>query len=129
MVCIVNICRGSIAEFYLKHFQPELNAFSSGIGALVGKPADSSSVKITHGMNIDLDNHSAQQINPVFVSNVGLILTMEQRHVEAIQNKFPESRSKVHLIGKWNDKLETPDPRKFFLTLLKRFLPRLHLAR
>ena len=46
MVCIGNICRSPIAEVYLKHLQPELNVYSSGLGALVGKPADPSSVAL-----------------------------------------------------------------------------------
>jgi protein-tyrosine phosphatase len=37
---------------------------------------------------------------------------MEQKHVDAIQSKFPEARGKVHLIGKWSDNQEIPDPYK-----------------
>ena len=37
MVCIGNICRSPTAEVYLKQYQPELNVYSSGLGALVGK--------------------------------------------------------------------------------------------
>ena len=46
MVCIGNICRSPIAEVSLKHLQPELNVYSSGLGVLVGKPADPSSVAL-----------------------------------------------------------------------------------
>jgi len=112
MVCIGNICRSPIAEVYLKELHPDLNVYSSGLGALVGKPADPKSVAIMAAKQINLDNHCAQQINSVLVSKADLILTMEQRHVDAIQNKFPESRGKVHLIGKWNNNQEVPDPYK-----------------
>jgi len=112
MVCIGNICRSPIAEVYLKHIQPELNVYSSGLGALVGKPADPSSVALMQAKEIDLSSHCAQQINSVLVAGADLILTMEQRHIDAIQSKFPESRGKVHLIGKWNDNQEVPDPYK-----------------
>ena len=37
---------------------------------------------------------------------------MERKHIEIIQSKFPEARGKVHLIGKWNDNQEIPDPYK-----------------
>jgi len=37
---------------------------------------------------------------------------MEQRHVDAIQNKFPESRGKIHLIGEWNNNQEISDQYK-----------------
>ena len=112
VVCIGNICRSPIAEVYLQHHQPQLNVFSSGLGALVGKPADPKSVELMTKKEIDLTNHCAQQINSVLVSASDLILTMEQKHVEAIQAKFPESRGKVHLICKWNDNQEIPDPYK-----------------
>lgn len=119
MVCIGNICRSPIAEVYLKHHQPDLNVYSSGLGALVGKPADPTSVKLMQAKNIDLSNHVAQQINSVLVSNADLILTMEQRHVDAIQSKFPESRGKVHLIGKWTDNQEISDPYRADLKTFK----------
>jgi len=112
IVCIGNICRSPIAEVYLKHHQPELNVYSSGLGALVGNSADPVSVFLMKVKNISLENHSAQQINSVLVSGADLILTMEQRHVDVIHSKFPESRGEVHLIGKWNDDQEIPDPYK-----------------
>lgn len=110
MVCIGNICRSPIAEVYLKHLQPELNVYSSGLGALVGKSAHPTSVSLMEAENIDLTQHRAQQINSVLVTGADLILTMEQRHIDAIQNKFPASRGKVHLIGKWNNNEEIYDP-------------------
>ncbi len=110
IVCVGNICRSPIAEVYLKHHQPQLNVFSSGINALVGKPADSKSIKLMNNQGIDLTNHCAQQINSLLISASDLILTMEQGHIDVIQSKFPESRGKVHLIGKWSDNQEIPDP-------------------
>jgi len=65
MVCIGNICRSLIAEVYLKQYQPELNIYSSGLGALVGRSADPKSIKLMRLKGIDLSKHSAQQINSV----------------------------------------------------------------
>lgn len=112
MVCIGNICRSPIAEVLLQHQQPQLNIFSSGLGALVGKSADPYSVELMMDKEIDLSKHCAQQINSVLVSASDLILTMEQKHVDVIQSQFPESRGKVHLIGKWVNNQEIPDPYK-----------------
>lgn len=112
MVCVGNICRSPMAEALLKHSKPNLTVFSSGVGALVGKPADPTAQALMLEKGIDLSRHRAQQINSVLVSSADLILTMEQKHVEVIQSKFPESRGKVHLIGKWNDNQEVPDPYK-----------------
>jgi protein-tyrosine phosphatase len=99
-----------MAEVLLKHQAPQINVFSSGIGALAGYPADPTSVELMKQRNIDLDSHCAQQINSVLVSASDLILTMEKGHINAIQAKFPESRGKVHLIGKWENNQEIPDP-------------------
>ena len=35
---------------------------------------------------------------------------MEQKHIDVIHTRYPESRGKVHLIGKWLDNQEVPDP-------------------
>lgn len=110
MVCVGNICRSPIAEVLLQEQQPQLKVFSSGLGALVGKPADPNSVELMTDKGIDLNKHIAQQINSVLVSASDLILVMEQGHVDAVQSQFPESRGKVHLIGKWSDNQEIPDP-------------------
>ena len=112
MVCVGNICRSPIAEVYLQHFQPQLNVFSSGLDALVGKPADPISVQLMSERDIDLSKHCAQQINSVLVSAADLILVMEKSHIHAVQSKFPAARGKVHLICKWNDNQEIPDPYK-----------------
>ena len=88
MVCIGNICRSPIAEVYLKYLQPELNVYSSGLGALVGKPADPSAIALMQAKGIDLGNHCAQQINSVLVAGADLILALEQWHIDAIQSKF-----------------------------------------
>lgn len=112
MVCIGNICRSPVAEVLLQHQQPQLNVFSSGLGALVGKPADPKSVELMTDKGIDLNNHCAQQINSVLVSKADLILVMEQKHVDIVQSKYPEARGKVHLIGKWTNDVEIPDPYK-----------------
>jgi len=112
MVCVGNICRSPIAEVLLQHQQPQLKVFSSGIGALVGKPADPKSISLMSEKGIDLSNHCAQQINSILVSSSDLILTMEQKHIISIQSRFPEARGKVHLIGKWIDNQEVPDPYK-----------------
>lgn len=110
LVCIGNICRSPMAEVMLKNQHPQLTVFSSGLGALVGKPADPFSVELMTEKGINLTNHCAQQINSVLVSSSDLILTMEQKHIDKLHSQYPESRGKVHLIGKWIDNQEVPDP-------------------
>jgi protein-tyrosine phosphatase len=99
-----------MAEVLLQQSKPNLKVFSSGLGALTGYPADPMSVELMRQKDINLEEHCAQQINSVLVSASDLILTMEKKHVDAIQAQFPQSRGKVHLIGKWNNNQEIPDP-------------------
>ncbi|MCK5895814.1 MAG: low molecular weight phosphotyrosine protein phosphatase [Cocleimonas sp.] len=110
IVCVGNICRSPMAEVLLKHKKPVLNVYSSGLGALVGYPADPISIELMRQKNIRLDEHKAQQIDPSLVFQSDLILAMEKKHVHAIQAQFPEARGKVFLIGKWADEQEIPDP-------------------
>ncbi len=112
MVCVGNICRSPMAEVLLQHNKPDLNVFSSGIGALVGKPADPIALELMRQKDLHLENHCAQQINSVLIVASDLILTMEKKHINAIQTQFPEARGKVHLIGKWENDQEIPDPYK-----------------
>ena len=110
MVCVGNICRSPIADAYLKTRCPEINVFSSGLGALVGKPADNKSVELMKIRGIDISSHRAQQINSALVAKSDLILTMQQEHVDFIHERFPSSMGKVYLIGKWLNNREIMDP-------------------
>ena len=112
IVCVGNICRSPMAEILLKQYKPNLNIFSSGLAALIGKPADPMSVDLMQQKGLNLEHHRAQQINRVLISSSDLILTMEKKHINAIQAQFPESRGKIHLIGKWDNNQEIPDPYK-----------------
>ncbi len=112
LVCVGNICRSPMAEVLLKQQFPDRTVFSSGISALTGKPADLMSVELMSEQGLDLTQHCAQQINSVLVASSDLILTMEQSHIDAMHSKFPEARGKIHLIGKWADNQEIPDPYK-----------------
>jgi len=122
-VCVGNICRSPMAEALLKKQRPQLNVFSSGIAAPIGKPAAPFSVELMLEKNIDLHEHRSQQISSELISDSDLILAMEQRHIDSIHSKFPEARGKVHLLGKWLDNQGVPDPykkdKKAFVAALK----------
>lgn len=112
MVCVGNICRSPMAEVLLQDYKPDINVISSGVGALVGKPADPIAVQLMTAKGINLENHCAQQINSLLVSKVDLILTMENKHMDIIRSSYPAARGKVYLIGKWEGDTEIMDPYK-----------------
>ncbi|MEE9327302.1 MAG: low molecular weight protein-tyrosine-phosphatase [Cocleimonas sp.] len=111
-VCVGNICRSPMAEALLRKQRPQLNVFSSGVGAPVGRPADPISIELMTEQNIELSSHRSQQISSELISDSDLILAMEQKHIDVIHSKYPEARGKVHLIGKWMDDQAVPDPHR-----------------
>lgn len=110
VVCVGNICRSPIGEAFLQAKLPQSNVSSAGISALVGYPADPHSINLMREHNIDISSHLARQIDSEMISAADLILTMEKRHNKHIQSRFNGTTGKVHLIGKWLDDREIPDP-------------------
>lgn len=112
-VCIGNICRSPIAEGLLKHHlqnaQPPMKISSAGLGAVVGSGADPFSVEVMEKNGYDISTHCARQLTPLMVREADLILVMQNQHKQQIEQRSPESRGKVFLLGHWS-KIEIPDP-------------------
>lgn len=112
VVCVGNICRSPTAEALLQRKLAEkgIAVSSAGLGALVGKPVDSSAAQVMASAGYALPEHQARQITPAMLREADLILTMEQGHLKKIHSLAPEARGKALLIGKWLDNAEVPDP-------------------
>ncbi|MEO6352046.1 MAG: low molecular weight protein-tyrosine-phosphatase [Burkholderiaceae bacterium] len=94
-ICIGNICRSPMAEGLLKHAQPDLAVLSAGINALVGEPADPLSIALLRDHGIDISEHRARSLASWMVNEADVILTMDAGQKRFIENKYPESKSKV----------------------------------
>lgn len=110
VVCVGNICRSPIGEALLQAKLPNINISSAGISALINYPADPQSISLMEEQGIDISAHRARQINNEMILEADLILTMEKRHNKHIQSMFSGTTGKVHLIGKWLNNREIPDP-------------------
>ena len=102
-----------MAEGYFKwklQDVPSLKISSAGLQAVVdcGAVAESREVMKKHG--IDISKHRARQITEEMVLENDLILVMEKRQKKSLQNAFPHVRGKIHLLGKWSNNFEVPDP-------------------
>ncbi len=113
VVCVGNICRSPVGEVLLRERLPEAyNVRSAGLGALVGKSIDSNSEAWLQARDSTGASHVAQQLNSELVQWADLILVMEQRHITELSVRYPTARGKTHLLGKWMEDPEIPDPYK-----------------
>lgn len=110
VVCTGNICRSPIGERLLRKELPAKMVNSAGTGALVGKPADETAIKISNEYGLSLSDHEAVQLTGEMVKRYDLILTMERYHIDYISRLYPESRGKILLYGHWLNQREIPDP-------------------
>ncbi|MGI2027827.1 low molecular weight protein-tyrosine-phosphatase [Endozoicomonas acroporae] len=114
VVCVGNICRSPTAEYMLKKRFGELGSNitvnSAGLGALVGKSAADKAAELAASHGIDLTPHVAQQLTASMIHDHDLILVMEEGHIKACEGITPAARGKTHLLGRWQNNLEIPDP-------------------
>ena len=109
VVCVGNICRSPMAEYYLKVQHPTLNISSAGIAALVGNPADSKAIHCMDQVNIDMRTHVARQLNAELIKQNDLILVMSNNQQKHIEQTWPFAKGKVFRLGHWQEK-NVPDP-------------------
>lgn len=110
VVCVGNICRSPTAERLLRQYQPGLSVDSAGLGALVGRAAESTATSVAAEHNLSLDGHCARQISGRMCRDYDLILAMEKKHIATLCEIAPEMRGKVMLFGHWDGEREIPDP-------------------
>ena len=116
VVCVGNICRSPTAEYLLKKQLAakgrDVNVASAGLGALVGKPAHEKAAELANTLSVDMSPHVARQITEDMIKKHDLILVMERKHIKAVEAITPVARGKVHLLGRWHQNIEIPDPYK-----------------
>ncbi len=103
------MAEGLLRDWCLKK-STGIHVASAGIAALVGDAADSKAVALMADKGIDIHTHRARQLSSAMIAEHDLILVMEAGHIKAINAMAPQSRGKVHLLGKWNDNEEIADP-------------------
>jgi len=78
VVCIGNICRSPMAEYFLKQEYPHLNIESAGISGLIGHAADEKASLCMQRFGIDMSPHVAKKLNAELIKKADLILVMSQ---------------------------------------------------
>ncbi len=111
VVCVGNICRSPMAEYFLKHNHPNLNIESAGLSAMVNHPADDKAIACMDDLSIDIRPHTARQINAELIKKADLILVMSKNQSQHIEQKWPFAKGKVFRLGHWQGQ-NVPDPYK-----------------
>jgi len=112
VVCVGNICRSPMAEAILRHRLPQEGCVvgSAGLVAVEGSALDPLAEAVLVANGLTGKGHVARQVDPSLVENADLVLTMERRHVAALQAIFPACTGKTFLLGKWQRNADIADP-------------------
>lgn len=109
VICVGNICRSPMAEYFLKHEYPHLQIESAGLSAMVGHGADEKAIHCMDRFNIDMRQHIAKQINANLIKAADLILVMSNNQTQHIEKQWPFAKGKVFRLGHWQ-KQNVADP-------------------
>lgn len=104
VVCIGNICRSPMAEYFLKDAYPNRKIHSAGISGLVGHPADDKALQCMQNFGINMQDHVARKLNAELVKNADLILVMSQNQQKHIEQTWPYAKGKTFRLGHWREK-------------------------
>lgn len=87
-----------------------IDVSSAGIAALEGYPADplACSVMLEHGY--ELSTHRARQASQALLTQMDLILTLDQTHSNWIAGRFPHLQGRTHKLGRWQGNADIADP-------------------
>lgn len=111
VVCVGNICRSPMGEFFLKKSHPNLHIESAGLSAMVGHSADDKAIASMARKSIDMSSHVAKQIDANLIKTADLILVMSSNQQKHIEKAWPFAKGKVFRLGHWQDQ-NVPDPYK-----------------
>lgn len=109
VVCVGNICRSPMAEYFLKHHFPHLQIESAGISGLIGHSADEKAIACMQQRQIDMRSHIARKLNSSLIKKADLILVMSQNQQKHLEVTWPFSKGKTFRLGHWQGK-NVPDP-------------------
>lgn len=104
-VCTANMCRSPVAAGLLKQKVQELGEAdgwrieSAGVAALDGQSATPESVRVAAEHGVDLSDHRSRLATRERVAPFSLVLVMEQRHKDALQQAFPDLADRVELLS------------------------------
>ncbi|ENX10972.1 low molecular weight protein-tyrosine-phosphatase [Acinetobacter variabilis] len=104
VICIGNICRSPMAEYFLKQQYPQLQIESAGISGLIGHAADEKASLCMQRFGIDMSSHVAKKLNAELIKKADLVLVMSQNQQKYIEQTWPFAKGKTFRLGHWQGK-------------------------
>ncbi|MCH7922978.1 MAG: low molecular weight protein arginine phosphatase [Nitrospinae bacterium] len=104
IVCTGNICRSPMAVGLLQKNLADkgvdgVEIQSTGIAALVGRPAEPLVHEALKPFGTDVSGHRAQMISEELIQWADCILVMTQEHRDFVRSMAPEAIERVWLLG------------------------------
>jgi protein-tyrosine phosphatase len=109
VLCIGNICRSPMAEALLLRALPGMTVRSAGLDAMIGEPADPTSIALMSEAGLNISAHRGQQVNSALVTHADLILVMDRQQKQEVYRRYPTSAGKVFCLGE-HEGSDIPDP-------------------
>ena len=109
VLCIGNICRSPMAEALLLRALPGMTVRSAGLDAMIGEPADLTSIALMSEAGLNISAHRGQQVNSALVTHADLILVMDRQQKQEVHRRYPTSAGKVFCLGE-HEGPDIPDP-------------------
>lgn len=109
VVCEGNICRSPMAQGLLAAALPQVPVRSAGLHAWSGMPADETAVRLMRSRGIDIASHRAVQLTGQICVQAELVLVMESRQRQELEESYPFACGRVFRLGELG-KYDVPDP-------------------
>jgi len=104
-VCSANQCRSPMAEALFKSILHEAEwgddwrVESAGVWASPGERATPSARRVMRERGLDIEDHRSRPVTEGLLSQFDLVLVMEGRHAEVLQNQYPAYADRVKLFS------------------------------
>jgi protein-tyrosine-phosphatase len=116
-VCTGNLYRSPLAAAFFRarliaNSQGDWVVESAGTWTLPGQPIPPETLRAAAKFGANVEGHLSQLISADLLSRFDLVIVMEKGHKEALDQEFPFTSHKTHLISQVVDRLvcDIPDP-------------------